>query len=155
LGHFDRRVIIRVSADLDDSKVYELHNVEGNEGLRPVGLDFDRGGHTIVLYEDGLIQVLDMEPAEGPPAVLRSHRLGVERRPEFIRLAVTDDGWFHATFRPAAGWLTYDTQGNRRMAAEPGRSLFGAEISRASVIAAAGNDVFVHDEDSGIIWKVR
>jgi len=154
MNHFDRRVILQTSTDRDAVTTHDLHFLGGNEGLRPTGLDFDPDGNLVVLYENGLVQIAHVDPVEGSLAVSRSFLLGYEKRPEFVRLAVSPTGWFHATFRPTAGWLSYDDQGNRRMAARPERGLFGPDIERASVIAAVGGDLFVHDEESDVIWRI-
>jgi hypothetical protein len=154
MSHFDRRVILQASAGAGSVTAHELHFIGGNEGQRPTGLDLDPVGNLVVLYENGLVQIAHIDPAKGSLALSRSFHLGYEKRPEFIRLAIPSTGWFHTTFRPASGWLSYDGQGIRRMAATPERGLFGPDIERASVIAAVGDDLFVHDEETGIIWRI-
>lgn len=155
MSHFDRRAILSLTPDRTTIAAHELDRVGGNEGLRPTGLALDPEGRLVVLYENGLIQLIAADVEGDLTAPARSFVLGYRRRPESVRLAIPTSGWIHATFRPPAGWLSYDVQGNRRMAAEPERSLFGAEISQGCGITAVGEDLFVFDDESGAIWRMR
>jgi hypothetical protein len=155
LSHFDRRVILEITPDRNEVFVHELNAIPQNEGLRPIGLDWHPQRYLAIVYEHGLVQLVGFEPGEGLRRLKRSFDLRFERRTEHVTIAIPESGWLHAASRPASGWLSYDDSGRRRMSALPRRSLFGSDIGQASVIAAVGEDLFVHDQETGAIWRIE
>jgi len=145
---FHERALIALAEEAEDASTFPLGTVGENLDLRPLSLDIDPSGRMVVAYERGLVQVMEVDWETGILVLQREFRIGT-------RLAVEPSGWIHVAARPPSSWWSYDAEGGRRLAELPQSSLFGSTIRGAWVIATAGNSIWIHDEQTQRLWKVR
>jgi len=152
---FHERALIALAEEAEDASTFPLGTVGENLDLRPLSLDIDPSGRMVVAYERGLVQVMEVDWETGILVLQREFRIGTGDWSGEIRLAVEPSGWIHVAARPPSSWWSYDAEGGRRLAELPQSSLFGSTIRGAWVIATAGNSIWIHDEQTQRLWKVR
>ena len=152
---FHQRALIALAEQTDGASTFPLGTVGANLDLRPLSLDIDLSGRMVVAYERGLVQVMEVDWEAGNLVLQREFRIGTGDWSGEIRLAVEPSGWIHVSARPPSLWWSFDADGGRRLAEFPQRSLFGSKIRGAWVIAAAGDSLWVHDEQTQRLWKVE
>ena len=152
---FHERALIALAEEADGASTFPLGTVGENLDLRPLSLDIDPSGRMVVGYERGLVQVMEVDWEAGILVLQREFRIGDGDWSGKIRLAVEPSGWIHVAARPPSWWWSYDADGSRRLADLPQRSLFGSEIRGAWVIAAAGESLWIHDDQTQRLWKVQ
>ncbi len=152
---FHQRALIALAKKADGASTFSLGRAGANVGLRPLSLDIEPSGLMVVGYETGLVQVMEVAWEAGILVLQREFRIETGDWSGEIRLAVEPSGWIHVAARPPSSWWSYDADGGRRLAELPQRSLFGSNIRGAWVIAAAGESLWIHDEQTQRLWKVQ
>jgi hypothetical protein len=150
---FDSRRIL-VLGDPSGEASFGLAGIGDNHDSRPIGLSMDRGGRAFVICEQGLVQLLRVAWEERSLELDRFFRIPLPAPLDFVRIDVSEAGWFHLTTRPASSWRSYDSDGVRRMAASPEQSLFGSVIEGGSSVATLGEAVLVYDDASSTLWRM-